>query len=463
MRILGKHIPFTAAGKPTPQPDMREQVRAVSLFDLQSRRYSNAFSELDPVLSRKGYEVYTRDMMADDQVCRCVHLLKLGVVVGGWSVAPAVGEGEEGYQEAQDIADFVEHCIDQMQGSLERVCMNIADAVVPGFSVAEINWLLFEGGPYDGMVGIDSIKPKPAATFTFDLDEFGTVKQLLQTIGTTREEPVALDKVLLYTYDQQATGLPQGMSALRAAHRHWWRKNSLMQWEMVAAEKHACPTPWGTYPKGTPKQLQDDLLKALESFQTDTAVITMEGATITLLEPKSSVMAPYEDGIASANMAIARAILGQTLAVEESTSGTGSYAQAKVHAGVLAMFLGGIRREIAEEVLKEQLVKRLVNYNFTTDLYPSIILSEPDERDLESLARVFDVLLKGGVVDPKEPMIREEFGLPPMPQELAEEQAAKVEAAEIAAEKAKEAAAQQPPVSVGPETPLGQTQGVDGA
>jgi phage gp29-like protein len=415
MRLFGRDITFAK------RPDLTEQAQLIARSLANVSKWSNADAEIDPVLDKKGYPVYVSDMMADDQVKRCVQLLKLGVVVGGFDVAPAVGEGEDGYDEAVEIADFLSYCLEDMKGSVDRVLMNIAHAIVPGFSVNELNWKIFDDGPYAGKIGIDSIKTKPAQSFTFDVDEFGHINNLLQNIETV-QQPVPLDKVLLYTYDPESTGRPQGVSGLRAAYRHWLKKRALMKWEVVAAEKFAAPTVIGHYPPAFTKQQQRDLLRVCESIVSSPAVIVPEGATIELLETKSSVMAPYEDGIEGANKGIARALLGQLLAVEEGTGGSGSYAQAKVHAGVLAMFLGGVRKEIEEEVLQEQLIKRLVNLNYETEYYPKITLNPPDEKDLEVLANIIDKLINSGVVNPAEPFIREEFGFPPKPAEIIEQE-----------------------------------------
>jgi phage gp29-like protein len=410
---------------------MGEVARIASLMQVWAWRWGNANPDVDKVLASKGIMLYTRDMMADDQVKACVQIKKLGVVIGGWAVQPAVGEGEDGYEEALEIADFVERQLLEMQGSVESILMNIAHAIVGGFSVQEVNWRYIERGPDAGKIGIASIKPKPVSTITFDMDEFGNVNSLLQTIDTSRETPVPLEKVLLYTYDPQATGLPQGVSDLRAAYRHYWRKEAMLRWSAVAAEKFAAPTPLGKYDRSLPKKQQDDLLKALQSFHTDTAIIVPNTVEVELLTPKTgSVMAPYDSSIEACNKGIAKAIFGQTLATDEGTDGAGSYAQAKIHRGILGMFLDSLRKEIAEQVLKEQLVKRLVNYNFATDLYPDIVLAPPDERDLAALAEIMDKMLTQGVIHKSEPWIREDLGMPPMPEEIAraiEEEEAKAE------------------------------------
>jgi len=424
LKIFGRDITLFAS-KPSAKmdgglvaPDMEQRVRRVNDSEAQAYRYTTTNADVDTVLAAKGLRMYTRDMMADDQVKSCVKIKTLGVLVGGYSVQPAVGEDEDGYEEAQDIADFVDYCLREMTGSIEAVLSNIAWAMVPGFSVNEINWRIFEDGEYKGKIGLDSIRPKPSDSFTFDMDAYGDVHGLFQWVGQGQPVPVPLDKILLFSYDDQRTGLPQGVSDLRAAYQHYWSKQGLMKWRNVGAEKHGVPMVLGRYPVNMPKRQQDELLNALKSVQTDAAIIVPQGVEVEFMAVSQSSMFDFNGAIDNCNKGIARGIFGQVLATDEGSDGGGSYAQAKIHKGILGMHLDGLRREIAEEVLREQLIKRLVNYNFQTTLYPDIILAPPDDRDLESLARIMDVLLKGGVVDPREPFIREEFGFPPKPEEL---------------------------------------------
>jgi phage gp29-like protein len=401
-------------------PQVDEVAKAGSPSQLSSYRYSILDSDIDNILAREGLSLYTRRMITDDQVKACIMIKRLGVTVGGWTVQPAVGESEEGYEQAKEIADFVKYCLLKMGGSVEELLMAISWAVVPGFSVNEILWQYFETGPYSGKLGIGKIKPRPADTFTFDMDEFGNVNTLIQTVQGDKKD-VPLEKVLLYTYDPYSTGLPMGVSDLRAAYKHWRRKDAMMRFSCVAGEKFASPNIVGTFPRGASDSERTALLNACMSLAIETAAIIPEACDIKYLESKGSVIMPYDQSIAVSDRAIARAIFAQVLATNEGTDGAGSYAQAKIHAGILGMFLTGLRQQIAQHVLMDQLVKRLVDYNYPdTDLYPTITLAPPDDSTLGELSEVIERLVNVGVVDKNEPFVRAMVGFPPKPLELIE-------------------------------------------
>lgn len=410
------------------KPKTTQVIQDMSLQKASMSRLTNVDTEVDQLLAKRGYQIYLRDMMADDQVKSCVMIKKLGVTIGGYSIIPAVDESHKDYEKAKEIADFVSYVITRMSGSMSSVLGNIAHAIVAGFSINEIIWdIIEEEGDYKGLFGIAEIKVRPANTITFNLDEFGNVLNLVQTImGTKTDMP--LDKVLLFTYDPQATGLPQGVSDLRAAFRHYWSKDALMRFRNVAAEKYAAPTVVGKYPLHFTKAQQDDLLSVIKNFTIDTAIVVPIGAEIELLEAKGSVVMPYDSSVDACNRGIARAIFGQTLATDEGKD-SGSFAQAKIHRGILGMFLDGLRKDIEVHVLYEQLVKRLVDYNYGLPLYPSISLAPINEQDLLALSTIVEKLVNVGIVDKNESFIRERLGFPPKPKELIERDLAAAETA----------------------------------
>ena len=70
------------------------------------------------------------------------------------------------------------------------------------------------------------------------------------------------------------------------------------------------------------------------------------------------------------NREIARAILGQTLTTDEGRR-VGSLAMGKVHLQVLLLQLEAIRRELADVVMNEQIIRPLIELNFGTQELPT--------------------------------------------------------------------------------------------
>ncbi|MER3496825.1 MAG: hypothetical protein C4320_08735, partial [Armatimonadota bacterium] len=71
----------------------------------------------------------------------------------------------------------------------------------------------------------------------------------------------------------------------------------------------------------------------------------------------------FQEAIEFHDRAIARAILGQTLTTDEGRR-VGSLAMGKVHLQVLLMQLAAIRRDLADAVMGEGVLRPLIELNF---------------------------------------------------------------------------------------------------
>jgi phage gp29-like protein len=416
-RFLGKF------GRRTP---MLEEIAAA-----QTRMASTAFRLAsytpDDLLSQKGLAIYD-EMQKDTQVRCCLNTKKFAVLAKGWDVLPASNEPAD-----VEIARFVKFCLEDMRGSVQDALFKVLDSVAKGFSIAEINYKVISDGPYAGMIGLDSLKAKDPAAFGFDMDEFLNIRALThlrQGFGGQADLPV--EKFIIYTYMPQYE-LPHGQSDLRAAYKHWWSKEVILKFWNMYLEKFGMPTAKGTYRRGTPKDQQDELLRVLDKIQQETAIVVPEDVAIELLEAQRRGDAGYRDAVEFHNKQIAKAILGQTLTSDEGTR-VGSLALARVHQDVLYFYLEKLKRDLEESVMREQLIRRLVEMNYgpagrmvngqwsmadggskpsaTPSRCPRFALGSLEEQDLEVLGGLITKLVDGKVIAPDEPWIRGYLGLP---------------------------------------------------
>lgn len=356
----------------------------------------------DDLVAERGYEIYDK-MQKDAQVRACLNIKKLSILSRGWQVHPASDDLDD-----VRVAEFVRWCLEDMRGALIDVLYNIMDAVAKGFSISEINYKLIEDGPYRGMVGLDSVKSKDPVEITFETDEFLNMTGIKQ--GFRRDNKLPGEKFLVYTYMPRYES-PYGTSDLRAAYRHWWSKDIILRFYNVYLEKFGSPTVVGAYSRGTPKSHQDDLLRVLDKIQQETAIVLPDDIKVELLEAQRGGDSGYLQAIEYHDRQIAKSILGQTLTTDEGMR-YGSFALAKVHLDVLRMTLEKVKRDIEESVMQEQLIRRLVSYNFGQVRCPKFSLGTMREHDLTLLADVVTKLVSGGVVAPDEAWIREYLEIP---------------------------------------------------
>jgi len=363
----------------------------------------------DDLIGRRGYAVYDR-MQQDAQVQACLTIKKFAVLSRGWQVHPASDDAAD-----VRVADFIRFALEDMRGSILDVLLNVLDAVAKGFSILEINYRIIDRKPWTGMIGLASIKAKDPSTFVFDTDEFLNVRSLRRTFswpegGGPGERVLPPEKFVIYSYNPRYES-PYGTSDLRAAYKHYWSKDVLMRFMNLYLEKYGSPTAKGSYKRGTPKQAQEELLRVLDKIQQETAIVIPDDVQIELLEAHRGGEAGYLQALEFHDKQIAKAILNQTLMTDEGMR-VGSFALAKVHLDVLKMCLAKLKRDLEETVMREQVVRRLVEYNFGSAACPVFSLGPLEDRDLESLADAVSKLVSQEVIRPDEGWIREYLGLP---------------------------------------------------
>lgn len=356
----------------------------------------------DDLIGKRGYAIYDQ-MQRDSQVQACLTIKKLAVLSRGWEVHAASSDPHD-----VEIADFVRFALESMRGSILDVLFNVLDALAKGFSVLELNYCMLEDEPYRGCVGLASIKAKDPSTFAFDTDEYLNIKALTRSNSVSVTLPP--DKFVLYSYMPRYES-PYGTSDLRAAYKHYWSKDILMRFMNLYLEKYGSPTAKGSYKRGTTKASQEELLQVLDKIQQETAIVIPEDVQIELLEAQRGGEAGYLEAIEFHDKQISRAILCQTLITDEGTR-AGSYALAKIHLDVLKMCLRKLKRDLEESVMSEQVIKRLVDYNFKTSSYPKFSLGPLEDADVEQLSGVIEKLVSGQIIRPDEEWIRGYLGLP---------------------------------------------------
>lgn len=358
----------------------------------------------DDLIASRSYLVYDQ-MQKDAQVQACLSIKKFAVLSRGWEVHSASSCAED-----VKIADFVRFALADMRGSLLDVLYNVLDAVGKGFSVLEINFKLLDKSPYNGMLGLESIKSKDPSTFVFEMDEFLNIKSLARNGGVYNKERLPVDKFIIYPY-MPSYESPYGTSDLRAAYKHYWSKDLLTKFLNLYLEKYGSPTAKGSYKRGTPRQAQEELLRVLDKIKQETAVVIPDDVSVELLEAQRGGEAGYLNAIQYHDKQIAKAILGQTLMTEEGMK-VGSFALAKVHLDILKMCLKKLKRDLEESVMQEQVIKKLVDFNFQTSNYPTFSLGPVEDRDMELLADAIVKLIDGEVIMADEEWIRDYLGIP---------------------------------------------------
>lgn len=315
--------------------------------------------------ARLPYSTYEQ-MQADAMVQTALTIKRLAVVAASIEVRPF-----DESPEARRNADFVEEAFSRLKGSPADILHQAMDAFAKGWSIQE---MIFSES--NGKIWLDEVVPKNPEYFGLELDPYGSIRGLTMRIPDEPQVQLPLEKFVVYRNRAQY-GRPRGLSDLDAAHRHWQSKQALLNAWRVHLERFASPTVLGRYERGLPPEEQARILGAIQNLHENTAIVFPNEIEVSTLGVSRESSSGFLDAIDFHNREIARSILGQTLTTDEGRR-VGSLALGKVHLQVLLLQVNSIRRELAEMVLTEQVVRRLVEVNFGAAKIPKVVFQAAD-------------------------------------------------------------------------------------
>ena len=373
------------------------------------------FTDYNPdtlVQAKGGLAIYDK-MRVDDQVKATLSLKKQAVLAPGWDIEPGSDDPKD-----VEIADFVEFSLEKMQGSVVDMLSQVMLALDYGYSIGEIVWKVYEDGLHAGKVGIRAVKSKRPHYFEFQSDEFGNLKPngLLQRTYITDTKKLPVNKFLIYSYQKEFDNW-YGTSDLRPAYRSWWSKDNIIRFWNIYLERFGSPLLIGKYTKND-TSAANDLMGILNNIQSKSSIVHREGDySIDMLEAqrKGGGASDYKEALSTHDRGIARAILVPDQ-LGEGGSGQGAFAKAKVQLDTFLWIVKKLRQDIEETVMNEQLIRRLVGWNFeNVETLPKFKFRPLTDDQKVQLAQAFSEAVQKGAVIPTpedENQIRKSLSFP---------------------------------------------------
>lgn len=326
----------------------------------------------------KGVAIYA-DLERDAHVASVIGKRKRAVTEREWGVNPAS-------EDAQDArcAELVKNALTRLR--FDKLTKSLLDAVLKGYSVAELMWEVVDGQS----IGMDSgqwlvprkFKKRNQRRFVFDID--GRPRLLTKEKAIEGEE-LPDRKFIVHTYSEDEEATPYGRGI---GHAIFWpvffKRQNISFW-LVFNDKFGSPTAQGTYPPGTLDTEQKKLLHTLRRISQDAAIVVPEGFEVTLLEAaKSAAGDGYERMCHYMDAEISKAVLGETQTTTVGNSG-GNRALGDVH--------NEVRLELAKDdaddlsyTLNETIVKWITELNFPGRTPPTVWRNFDEPEDLDTIA-----------------------------------------------------------------------------
>lgn len=422
---------------------------------------SVGFTPYNPssLVTRKGMRIFD-DMRKDEQVKAAMGFKKHAVLSSGWEIVSPKGQAED-----WEVTEFVKwNLAEYFEDTIEEALLGVLTALDYGYSVSELIWDKSQTKEHGSRIVLKALKNKRPHEFDFKTDEYGELgtEGIIQRTGM-RDIPLPVNKFVLFSYEKEF-GNHYGKSDLESVYRSWWIKDNAYKWFAMMLERLGIPPIFALYdPSAYTKEQLSDLKTVISRLQAATTGIIPKGRGENSLEFWNPELAGesttvFTKAFERFDLDITRALLMPGLIGATGDATQGSLARANVHFDMFMLVVEYLRGRIEDRVVQEQIVKRLVDLNFSVDEYPTFkFLPIAGEIRTELLDTYITAVEKGIVVKQKsdEIHLRKELGFPeidenrpepvvePTPEELAAKKIEEDKAAAADKLKAEEAAKQK--------------------
>jgi len=320
----------------------------------------------DEVLLSRGVAVYDEMEAKDAHVYAVYQTRRLAISLIPWEIIPANKS-----KRAAVIAEFVFSVIEDCKGPFSEDIKQLTDAIGKGFSILEIVWKYIAEGKWKGKYGIEELVFHKQRYWFFKDGRWHKQDSDIAMFGPDRlnAKEIPWEKIVHYAYDSQDS--LYGRAAFKPIYWFSWLKREGWKSWIIFLNRYGSPITKGTFPENTPQLDQDKLLEVLQTIQEETALIHPKDFDVSFLEAGHAAAASFRELSDSCNAEISKGILGATQTVEEGKRG--SYALSKAHSEVRRERIDADTVDICD-VIQEQLIKRIVDFNFMTDEYPQFVM-----------------------------------------------------------------------------------------
>ena len=328
----------------------------------------------DEVLRTQGISAYDDMEAKDPHVYAVYQTRKLAISLTPWLILPGSDSDRD-----LEIAEFVFTAIEDSKGPFSEDIKQLLDAIGKGFSILEIIWKYVEEGRWKGKYMIEELIFHKQKYWYFKDRRWHKSEESVVIFGDSLMsggQPVPWEKLIHFAYDSEDN--LYGRAAFKPIYWFsWFKKEGWKSW-IVFLQKYGSPTVAGKYPDGATPTEQANLMSMIETIQEETGIIFPADMEVSFLEPTYATTASYRELSDACNAEISKGILGATQTVEEGRRG--SYALSRAHSEVRQERTDADTVDISD-VIQEQLIKRLVDFNYITDIYPQFIMRKMEGKE----------------------------------------------------------------------------------
>lgn len=361
-----------------------------------TEHYSGYFSEEPNSIWRDEQRIVNVEQMrrTDASVKAVLNALKAPILSTSWTI-----ECED-----ETIKQFVEENIFNLKRSWLRFLREALTFFDFGFAVFELAYEIRDGRIY--LVDLSPRIQHSIEKWELEDGSCGVVQRIRNDSknaeNTTRlygTVEIPMEKLLVLTNDMEGDDLT-GQSILRSAWKHYKLKENLYNVQGIAAERFGVGIPVITLPDGAgdaEKTAGADLAENIRSNE-NSYVVLPPGFELEIKTPTGNPQgAAIESSINHHNKMIMMSVLANFLSL--GTDSTGSFALSKDQSSFFLKHVEDKAKYFAEE-FNEQVIKRLVRYNFGENAeVPRLVFSPLGDLDFAEMSTTMKTLVDAGLVN----------------------------------------------------------------
>jgi phage gp29-like protein len=336
------------------------------------------------------YDLYA-EVERDPHVAAIMQSSKLNVAGMRWDIFAHVEPGaKKATPRDEEIAQFVKHALLNI-GHFPQHLFNLMDALGKGFAVSEIIWDITSEG-----VMIKDILNRPQRRFQFDSSDRSLRLRDIQNpyFGTPLPDRKFIVHRCSSTWDN-----PFGDAIDQSLYWMWLFKKTALKFWQQHLQVAASSVPIVKHPASANKELKAEALEIAKMIRNGAYGRIPDNFEILWAEASNAGIGSeaYHTFIRMCNDEMSKAVGGQSLTTEASSStGTGTYAQGKVHLATQNA-RDIFRADGLASTINATIVRWLVDFNVAgVTGYPQFKfdLEEPD--NLLNEAQIIQTLASAG-------------------------------------------------------------------
>lgn len=336
----------------------------------------------DPLLLERGnggVELY-RDLRRDGKVFSGLQKRQLALVGKDWQVEPRATNNAKATRDAETVTEILKGM------AFDRLCSDMQEALIVGFAVAEIVWII-----RDGLVVPARVIKRAQRRFVYaqDNEDSPPQLQLLTRENMLKGVPVPERKFIVHRVNPEDDN-PYGTGlGLQLFWPVFFKRKGIVAWNKLC-DRFGSPTPHGKYPRNAGPKEKGTLADALRAMSNDGYLMTPEGMEIALLESKLSGNVTTQQQLCEyMDDWISEVLTGQ----EPSRASGGAVAAASKERKDVRQDLTQADSDLLSETLNETLVAWICEFNGLEPchVYRNIQEEEDTKTQAEGDKLVFDM------------------------------------------------------------------------